>query len=148
MALSHALRRRLEPLVSARLLHLNELLASRLAAGLAEKGLTPAEFRLVGVLLTAPEGLRQRALAERLGVRPPTVSAALPKLERAGVVERVDDPEDPRAWVVRLRSTAPLLPGVEALEALDAALLRGVSRSERAQLVGLLGRLTASLEAA
>lgn len=46
-----AARRRLDPLLVVQLLSLQESLEARLEAGLAVMGLTPAGFRLVGVLM-------------------------------------------------------------------------------------------------
>ena len=68
-----------------------------LEAKLRPKGITVADFRIVGSLLGEQEGLSQRELAARLGVRPPTVSVALDKLEQAGIVERLPSASDARA---------------------------------------------------
>ncbi len=124
-----------------RLLSVQSAVEAKLDAGLAGMGLTPAGFRLVGVLMGEPEGLRQRELADRLGVRPPTISAAIPRLEALGIVERVDDPDDPRAWRVRLSARAPLVPGVELLEALDREVFSSLSKTERRSLASLLERI-------
>lgn len=136
---------RLEGLVVLRLWALQVLFDARLSHELAAIGLTKAEFRLVGEVMGAPEGVRQGELARRLGVRPPTVSAALARLEGSGVVVRTRDPDDPRARLVALAPGAPILPGVDLLERLDADLLGELGPGERERLVDLLARLAARL---
>lgn len=136
---------RLDTLVVTRLWGLQLAFQARLDRALAGLGLTSAGFRLVGELMNAPTGLKQRELAQRLGVKAPTVSVAISKLEAAGVVERVDDPADPRAWSVRLSPTAPLGPGVEVLEALERDLIGSLSTKDRRALIDLLDRVTTRL---
>ena len=118
---------------------------ARLDRALSGLGLTSAGFRLVGELMSAPRGLKQRELAQRLGVKAPTVSVAISRLEAAGVVERLEDPEDPRAWSVRLAPNAPLAPGVEVLESLERDLVGSLSSKDRRGLIDLLERVTARM---
>jgi len=61
---------------------------------------TMAQGRLVAGL--DPEGTRLSMLAERAGVAKQTATALVDKLENAGYVERVTDPADGRARLVRL----------------------------------------------
>ena len=105
--------------------------------------LSVAGFRLVGELMRSPEGLGQNELARRLGVRPPTVSTAVSKLEEGGIVERTPNPADARAHLVRLRSKAPLARGVALLETIEHELTDDLSDRERKQLLRLLERATA-----
>ena len=67
-----------------------------------------------------PEGTRVSELAERAQVAKQTATALVDKLERAGYVERVPDPSDGRARLVRMTSRA------------EAAL--PVARSEEARI--------------
>jgi DNA-binding MarR family transcriptional regulator len=67
-------------------------------------GTTVAQAAALGVL--AEEGpSRAVDLGRRFGVAPSTLSRNLDRMERNGWVERVTDPDDGRAW--RLRLTAP-----------------------------------------
>ena len=61
------------------------------------------------------------------------------------MVDRLEDPEDPRAWSVRLASSAPLGPGVEVLEALERELIGELSAKDRRGLIDLLERVTTRL---
>ena len=120
------------------------LLASferRLAGELAELGLSVAAFRLIGEVMREPDGVRQGELARRLGVRPPTVSAAVARLEQDGLVRRVPDSEDLRARRVQLVPDASLLPGVEVLQRMESLLVEGLGDSDRERLDGALALL-------
>jgi DNA-binding MarR family transcriptional regulator len=106
---------------------------------LAKHDLSLPEFRLVGVLLGEEEGLSQRELARRLGVKPPTVSLMLPRLEKAGVVERKVDPTDSRAYLVCLRQGGADLGAImELVSELDAIAFRGLTAREKETLRTLL----------
>ena len=74
------------------------------------------------------EGIRVSALAARLAVTKKAVSQLLDDLEAFGAVERVPDPDDARARLVRLtrRGHEGLLDGLEVLAEEEAALRRAV----------------------
>jgi len=110
----------------------------RLAAELAPLGLTIPAFRLIGEVMQSPDGVRQGELARRLGVRPPTVSAAVARLEGGGLVHRVVDPDDPRARRVCLTPGAPLGGGVDVLQTLEDAVFEGLSAVDRRQILRAL----------
>ncbi len=118
----------------------------RLASELAELDVSVPNFRLIGEVMREPEGIRQGELARRLGVRPPTVSAAVARLEERGLVHRVQDPEDPRARRVCLSADASLLPGLDVLARMDAVLFGGMTTEERAQTRALIETLASRLE--
>jgi len=118
----------------------------RLAAELAELGLSVAAFRLIGEVMLEPAGIRQGELARRLGVRPPTVSAAVTRLEQSGLIHRVTDPHDPRARRVCLSANAPLLPGLDVLQRMEVALFDGMTAEERAQTIDMLSTLNRRLQ--
>lgn len=142
MKRSQSPTRRLDALVVTRLWALQIAFQARLDGALAGLGLTSAGFRLVGELMGAPQGLSQRELAQRLGVKAPTVSVAVSRLEAAGVVNRVENREDPRSWSVRLAANAPLAHGVEVLERLERELIGPLSAKDRRGMLALLDRVT------
>ena len=57
---------------------------------------------LIMVQLWAEEGLTQSHLAERVGIDVSTMTKALQRLERSGLVERHQDDRDTRVWRVFL----------------------------------------------
>jgi DNA-binding MarR family transcriptional regulator len=98
-------------------LDLARLIRQRFEAELARAGLgiTAGEAR---ALLWAGRfpGLRQAALAEKLGVEPMTLVGFLDRLEDAGLVARAPDPDDRRAKLVRPTEAArPLIARIEAI---------------------------------
>ena len=84
----------------------------RRACGL---GVTRAQWKVL-FRLTRDPGLRQIELADMLDVEPITLSRIVDRLEEAGLIERVADPADRRAW--RLHVTKKAKPLVEKLRAL------------------------------
>jgi DNA-binding MarR family transcriptional regulator len=83
----------------------------RRAVGL---GVTRAQWKVLFRLERKP-GLRQIELADMLDIEPITLSRIVDRLEEAGLVERVADPADRRAW--RLHVTAGAQPLIEKLRA-------------------------------
>ena len=81
---------------------------------------TPAAWRLLVRL--GPDGARAAALARELGMSRQASGQLVAELERAGYVERRQDPQDGRARKVRLTSSGEALvrEGRAALETLEA----------------------------
>lgn len=75
---------------------------ARIWEHLAEHGfdITPAQARLAARI--DADGSRLTALAESAGVTKQTASALVAQLERSGYVERVPDPTDARARIIRV----------------------------------------------
>ena len=92
----------------------------RLAVGL---GVTRAQWKVLFKLTRKP-GLRQVELADMLELEPITLCRIVDRLEEAGLVERVRDPEDRRAW--RLHVTAKAQPLIDKLQAVGAELVEQV----------------------
>jgi DNA-binding MarR family transcriptional regulator len=83
----------------------------RRAVGL---GVTRAQWKVL-FRLTREPGLRQIELADMLDIEPITLTRIIDRLEEGGLVERVSDPTDRRAW--RLHVTAKAQPLVVKLRA-------------------------------
>ena len=93
-------------------------------------------------------GLRQTDLSERLLIRPPSVTGALERLERAGLVTRVGSTTDLRAKQVALSDAGRqlierALPG--RLAQIDT-IMGGLSSDDQAELCRLLTMLREHLE--
>ena len=78
-------------------------------------GVTRAQWKVL-FRLTRQPGMRQIELADLLDIEPITLSRIIDRLEEGGLVERVADPADRRAW--RLHVTAKAQPLVEKLRAI------------------------------
>jgi MarR family transcriptional regulator for hemolysin len=116
----------------------------------AELGVTRAQWRVLAWLSREP-GLRQIDLADKLDVEAITLCRIIDRLEEAGLVERQPDPEDRRAW--RLRVTEKAKPVVEDLKRLAtelaqtafAGLGEGGTEEMRASLKRIRGNLCAAM---
>lgn len=94
------------------------------------------------------EGTRITTLAERLGVTKQAVSQLVKELEEMGMVERISDPDDGRAKLVRFaRGNESLLEGVFALIAIESEIAAELGGERAATLHELLGELLGLLEA-
>jgi MarR family transcriptional regulator, transcriptional regulator for hemolysin len=111
-------------------------------------GVTRAQWKVLFRLTRFP-GLRQVELAEMLDVEPISLSRIVDRLEEAGLVERVPDPADRRAW--RLQVTAKAEPLVAKLKALGLQLVdeafEGIEREELERVRGVLARVRENLAA-
>ena len=78
------------------------VLGRRVAAALVEQGFTDYRLTYQPVFQWCrPEGSRLTELAERAGVTKPSMGEIIDVLEQRGYVERVPDPTDGRAILVR-----------------------------------------------
>jgi DNA-binding MarR family transcriptional regulator len=77
-------------------------IARELAAADVWQQLSPREYGVLYALSTAPHGLRITELRDDVLLSQPGISRLIARLEAAGLVERVDDPDDGRACRIRL----------------------------------------------
>jgi len=86
-----------------RMLATNRLVETRTRRMLQERyATTLPRFDLMAQLERAPHGLKMGELSKRMMVTGGNVTGITDMLEDEGLVERVADPGDRRAWVVRL----------------------------------------------
>jgi DNA-binding MarR family transcriptional regulator len=93
------------PALIALLSQVRDAVAAELYSGLAERGfaeLRPAHGCVFGNI--DQPGARLTELADRSGLTKQSVGEAVADLEQLGFVERVPDPEDGRAKIIRLTS--------------------------------------------
>ncbi len=105
---------------------------------------TTDDFRTLGLLRhVADDGIRVQHIADHLGADPGTVSSRVARLERHGLVERIDDPSDGRAQLVRLvAGTESLVDDMyRALVNNRQRFFAALSVDERRLLADLLRRL-------
>lgn len=69
--------------------------------GTPHNSLSEAHLMLLRQLAATP-GMRQREIAEYLGVKPPAITGLIDHLEQVSIVERVSDPNDRRVSLVQL----------------------------------------------
>jgi DNA-binding MarR family transcriptional regulator len=118
----------------------------------ADHGISGSQWGMLRVLHnaeTAGEGaLRLGDISDRLLVRPPSVTGAMDRLIRAGLVRRTASPDDHRVKLVALTPTGREIADRVLQSHADKtkSLLSGLSKIERQQLGRLLDRLTSHLE--
>lgn len=113
---------------------------------LEANGLAHGELQ---VLLKLTRGLRAHGdVARALLISTGTLTNRLDKLEKAGMVRRLPDPDDRRGVLVELtpegRATLDRYIAVQARR--ERELMAAMSEEDRVELAGLLRKLLASLE--
>lgn len=95
------------------------------------------------------DGIRQTVLAERLGVTKQAIGPLIDDLEAERVVERVDDPADRRAKLVRWtpKGRRALRHGLGVLAELERELAREVGAKRLESLADTLEALIAAVSA-
>lgn len=114
-------------------------LRTRLSHGLAESGLYPGQDGVVQLLAQA-DGQTPGALAHQLGVKAPTMTRTIGRMEAQGFVQRRTDGRDGRLTKVYLtdEGRGSVARIEEAMQACEAQALEGLSGKELKTLVKLL----------
>jgi DNA-binding MarR family transcriptional regulator len=109
--------------------------------------ITLPRFDLMAQLERQPEGLRMGELSRRMMVTGGNVTGIVAQLEREQLVARVHDPEDRRAFVVRLTPE-----GRTAFEGMAAVhegwvtdLFRDIPAADKATMIALLDKMKQQL---
>jgi len=107
---------------------------------------TLPRFDLMAQLERHPEGLKMNALSELLMVTGGNVTAIVDQLAKEGLVERLDEPADRRAFRIRLTRAGQRTFGemARAHEGWVVEMLSGLTRKEHAALLELLAKLKTS----
>lgn len=110
-------------------------------------GVDMCEWRSVQILgADGPSTINQ--VADRIAMDRGGTSRAIARLERRGLVARQPDPEDRRKSVVSLTGAGRRMQEQVAAfaNAREERLTRGLTRTERAELAALLGRLESEID--
>jgi DNA-binding MarR family transcriptional regulator len=127
-----------------RLLTCTQLIERRVRSRLRERfATTLPRFDLMAQLERHVEGLKMNELSRLLMVTGGNVTAIVDQLEKEGLVERLEEPADRRAFCIRLtrageRSFAEM---ARAHEEWVVELLAGMSRREQDELLKLLAKM-------
>jgi len=113
-------------------------------AGLREQfATTLPRFDLMAQLERHAEGLKMNELSRLLMVTGGNITAIVDQLEKEGLVERLDEPDDRRAFRIRLTRAGDktFAEMARVHEEWVVELLSGLSRREQDELLKLLARL-------
>lgn len=115
---------------------------------LGKSGLSQGRFLTLIVMNRKPdEAINPSSLAEKVGVRRPTMTGLLDRLERDGLVERLTDSRDRRKTGVRLTVSGrkvldEILPGYYRN---IAKIMSSLTEKERLELMSLLAKVKQGL---
>lgn len=124
------------------LVRVNQIIESRIEDALRPFGLTFARFEILRLLgFTRTGRLPMGKISERLQVHPASVTSAVKRLERDGLIHRIGDPDDSRVVLAMI-----LDPGTELLAAATEAINHvfetlGPSDDDLDQVVGVLNQI-------
>jgi len=127
-----------------RLLTCTQLIEQRVRSRLRERfATTLPRFDLMAQLERHREGLKMNELSRLLMVTGGNVTAIVDQLEKEGLVERLDEPADRRAFRIRLTRAGERSFGEMACahEEWVVELLAGLSRREHEELLKLLAKV-------
>jgi len=127
-----------------RLLTCSQLIERQVRTRLRSRfGITLPRFDLLSQLERNPGGLKMNELSRLLMVTGGNITGIVDQLVKEGLVERVDDAADRRAWRVRLTRAGnkAFAEMARAHEEWVVALLSGLSRRDSDALMQLLARL-------
>lgn len=113
-------------------------------------GMLPRELLLVTVLqLAGDQGVRQKDLAQELGINASSLSEQIDRLEQQCYLERRANPEDKRSTLIVLteKGKARAWELQDERQAAAAGFCAGLSEEEKDQLIALLDKLLQSGEA-
>ena len=104
---------------------------------------TLPRFDLMAQLERHREGLKMNQLSRLLMVTGGNVTAIVDQLEKEGLVERLDEPDDRRAFRIRLTKSGErtFVDMARAHEEWVVDLLAGLSRRDQGELLRLLARV-------
>src|SRR6266436_5426057 len=130
-----------------RLLTCTQLIERQVRSRLREQfSTTLPRFDLLAQLERHREGLKMNELSRLLMVTGGNVTTIVDQLEKEGLVERLDEPADRRAFRIRLTRAGERGFGemARAHEEWVVELLAGLSRREHEELLKLLAKVKAS----
>lgn len=109
-------------------------------------GLSQSQFFVLLLLKRNPAGLSVGALAQGVTVTSQTMTRIIDRMEGAGLCQRMQDPQDRRAWLIRLAPPGDALLNrtLPAHYTWVANLMRHFSEEERQMLNQLMHKLHAA----
>ena len=108
---------------------INRLMVKLIDNKITPIGITYQEMRIAGLLM-GENTMTQKALAEKLSVRPATLSVAISKLEAQGLVKRVPSKTDKRVNFLYLIPNEYMTKVDILLAELEADMTRGIAKKD------------------
>jgi DNA-binding MarR family transcriptional regulator len=131
-------------LLLSRLAQFSRLSAKAIERKISPLGISLQEMRIAGLMM-GEEEITQKGLAAKLSVRAATLSVAITKLEKQGLVERRQSAADKRIQFLSLRPNEKFLQVDQLLIDLEAQVSEGISQKEIAVTQKVVLRLIKNL---
>lgn len=109
-----------------------------------------AQGRVLHFILSQPEELFQRDVEEEFGLRPPTATEILKKMEQNGLIRREPTAYDARLKqiIVSEKAMQYQKPVMDGLMQLEEDLTEGISKEELAVFLQVVEKMTENMERA
>jgi DNA-binding MarR family transcriptional regulator len=117
----------------------NQRVGQLLSIALVEAGLTPTEYAVYSALAAIEEPVTPTELADRLSIRPSTLTGYLTAMSKRGHLSRLANPADRRSFLMQLSG-----PGREA-QVKGSRAVTAVHQQLRAQLGTAHGQIAGAL---
>jgi DNA-binding MarR family transcriptional regulator len=121
---------------------MGHLVEARLRVRLAEVGLRPRQARVLSALNRMGE-CHQKALATEFDITPASMSTMCDRLVAAGLIEKLVDPEEKRAYLVRLtqEGESKVREVRKAWDDIDRMIVKAIGKDAAESLAGFAGNL-------
>lgn len=106
------------------------LISAVLEVEIKQHDLTLAEFRIVGLLMGEESGVSQKALAAKLDISAPSLSATIASLETKQWIIRVNDETDLRVKRIKIHPKADFSSIANVITALEGQATKGISQKD------------------
>jgi DNA-binding MarR family transcriptional regulator len=116
-------------LLVSRFAKINRLMVQTIEGKLTPIGITYQEMRIAGLLM-GEKNMTQKILAEKLSVRPATLSVAISKLEAQGLVKRVPSKTDKRVNFLYIIPNEYIAKVDNILEEFEADITQGIAKKD------------------
>lgn len=127
------------------IVRVNQLLVARVEQSLAPLGLTFARFEILRLLGFSRKGrLPMGKIGDRLQVHPASVTSAVKRLERDGLIRRLSDRNDSRVVLAVLLARGRRLADEATMRVNEVFTGLGIEESELKELIAILNRLRAA----
>lgn len=116
---------------------------------LGEENIKPGQGGLL-LMLQETGGLSQREIAERLNVKPPSITVMLRKMERNGYISRTQDQNDQRITRIYITEEGDRAAGImkKAIDQLEGEVYQGITKEEVLFMRRLLLQMETNLDRA
>jgi DNA-binding MarR family transcriptional regulator len=133
-------------LLLSRLGKINRMMAKVIESRLTPIGITYQEMRIAGLLM-GENTMTQKVLAEKLSVRPATLSVAISKLEAQGLVNRIQSKTDKRVNFLHIVPNKKISKVDEILAMLEADMTQGIAKNDLQVTAQVLAQIIDNLQA-